>query len=210
MAALALSDFLQDFGRRPGQPPINPLMEQPKPVQPVVFESRQDDIDRQIAAAVAKAEEETTERVSILYEGTLQAEREKHAAEVAELRTALGAEASARVAEQLDELESRLASLATSSAARILATFLGDEMQRRSLERLASLIRQAVNDRDTVRIEVRGPQHLFEPLMQALGERAVGIEFVESDGLDLSVNVDGSLFETRLGEWSTAIEEAMR
>lgn len=210
MAALALGDVLTDFGRRPGQPPASPPTEQPKPVQPAVFETRQDEIDRQVAAAVAKAEEEVSERVSRIYEGTLQAEREKHAAELAELQAALGAAATEKVAAQLGELESRLTSLATASAARILGTFLGSEMQRRSLERLASLIREAIADRETVRIEVRGPQHLLESLAQALGSRSKDIEFTESGGLDLAASVDGSLFETRLGEWSAAIEEAMR
>lgn len=209
MAALALSDFLQDFGRRPGQPVAKPPVEERKPAEPPTFESREE-VEKQIAAAVAKAEEAVSERVSRIYEGTLQAERDQHAAEIASLRAALGTEAGVLIAARLDELELQLTALATTSVARILGGLLGNEIQRRSIERLAAILRETIADRDTVKIQARGPQFLFEPLQQALGPHAASVEFTEAGGFDLGVSVDGSLFETRLGEWSTAIEEAMR
>jgi hypothetical protein len=210
MAALALTDLLKDFGHRPGAMEAVAVDDLPAPPEPMEFENAAAEIERQIEAAVLKAEQETSDRVARIYEDTLQAEREKHAAEMAELRTALGDAATAAIAARLAEFGKELSALTTAAAARILATFVGDQMQRRSIERLALLIDQAIADRDVVRIQVRGPQYLFEPLTLALGERAGGIEFVEAGGLDLAVSVDGSLLETRLGEWSAALEEAVR
>jgi hypothetical protein len=209
MAALALSDFLQDFGRRPGQAAAKPPVEERKPVPAPTF-ATQEEVEQKVSAAVARAEEATTERVSRIYEDTLQAERDQHSAEVSALRTTLGTEAGARIAARLDEIEGRLTALAAASVARILSSFLDDEMQRRSIDRLVAMIRETLADREAVRIQVSGPQFLFEPLARALGDRAGGVEFVEAAGFDLSVNVDGSLFETRLGEWAAAIEEARR
>ncbi|MGE3305474.1 MAG: hypothetical protein AB7I52_05845 [Rhizobiaceae bacterium] len=207
MAALALSDFLQDFGRRP----LSHAEAPPPPVElaPVAFgPTPEEELQQKIAEAVAAAEAALTERLSRVYEDTLQAERDNHAAEVAELRTVLGTDAGALIAARLGDVEAGLVELTTATAARILGAFAGAEMQKKTIERLAGLIRDSVRDREIVRIEVRGPRSLFEPLEAALGDKAASIDFVEDSGFDLAVAIDGSLFETRLGEWSTSFEEA--
>lgn len=66
-----------------------------------------------------------------------------------------------------------------------------------------------MHDREAVRIQVRGPQSLFEPLRTALGERAGNLQFIETPGFDLTVSIDGNLFETRLSEWSSALSGAL-
>jgi hypothetical protein len=210
MAAPALTDVLRDFGhRRPAHAEVMAVIEQPALPDPTEHELAEAEIGQRIEVAVLKAEQETSDRISRIYEDTLQAEREKHAAEIAELRTALGDAATATIAARLAEFGKELSALTTAAAARILAIFVSDQMQRRSIERLALLIDQAIADREAVRIQIRGPQYLFEPLTLALGERAAGVEFVEAGGLDLAVSVEGSLLETRLAEWSAALEEAV-
>ena len=201
MAALALSDFLQDFGRRP----LSHAEAPPPPVElaPVAFgPTPEEELQQKIAEAVAAAEVALTERLSRVYE------RDNHAAEVAELRTVLGTDAGALIAARLGDVEAGLVELTTATAARILGAFAGAEMQKKTIERLAGLIRDSVRDREIVRIEVRGPRSLFEPLEAALGDKAASIDFVEDSGFDLAVAIDGSLLETRLGEWSTSFEEA--
>lgn len=205
MAALALRDFLQDFGPPPSQAAFEPQREAPQSFGP----SAEEEAAAKLAEAVARAEEAAVERVSRIYEDTLQAERDNHASEVAALRAALASEAGSLIASRLDELERQATELTTASVARILGAFASAEMQRRTVERLAALIRDTVRDRDVVRIQVRGPQSLFEPLAAALGGLAEGIDFAESSSLDLGVSIDGSLFETRIAEWSAAFEEAM-
>ena len=87
--------------------------------------------------------------------------------------------------------------------------FLSDELAKRSLESLAQSIRAAVGDTEAVRIQVRGPQSLFETLQAALGERGGSFDYVEAPGLDLIVSIDGNLFETRLSEWAGAMQEIL-
>jgi len=55
---------------------------------------------------------------------------------------------------------------------------------------------------DALRIEVRGPASLAEPLMEALGARAAAIHFTEAEGLDLGASIDGGILETRMSEWA--------
>ena len=77
------------------------------------------------------------------------------------------------------------------------------------MESLAQSIRAAVEEHETFRIEVRGPQSLFEALQAALGDQAGNFGFVEAPGFDLSVTIDGNLFETRLSEWSAVLSEIL-
>ena len=136
---------------------------------------------------------------------TLQAERDNHAAEREQLQRSLGSEAAALIEARFAELERQLVDLTTTAAARILGGVLSDTMQARSVEALASTIREAVHDSDALRIRVHGPQSLFEALGNALGDLAGNVEFSERPSLDLTLSIDSNLYETRLAEWSAAV-----
>ena len=212
MRALALSDFLPDFAARlhhPDDPEAD--REQPQKLQetPAPVAQPKTDLDALIRDEVAKAEAQVTERLSAIYEATLQAERENHAAELDRVRAELGSKAGAAISSRLDEMETEVGLLATSLTARIISGLLTEDIQKRSLESLSRSILDAMHDREAVRIQVRGPQSLFEPLRTALGERAGNLQFIETPGFDLTVSIDGNLFETRLSEWSSALSGAL-
>lgn len=201
MAALALFEALPDFGRRNGavQQPVTPA----PPAAPQI------DVDSIVRAEVALAEAALAARLNDDMEAALAAERETHAAEVERLQRQAGAMAAELISARLGGMEARLAELASAGAARILGSFLSDELQRRSIDSLAATVAAAVADRDVARIEVRGPQFLFEALGAALGDEAGRLRYVEAPGFDLLVSVDGDLFETRLAEWSTALSDIL-
>ncbi len=56
---------------------------------------------------------------------------------------------------------------------------------------------------------MRGPSSLFETLREALGSRAANLDFVEAAGLDLTVTIDETVFETRIAEWSSTLSEVL-
>lgn len=198
MPMLALADALPDFGTRQLRPPPpQPRIVEPQPaMEPAV------DIPAIVAAQVAKAEAALTERLSSIYEATLQAERDNHAAERDELRRNLGTEAVALIEQRFAAMEQHLLSLTTAAAARILGALLTEEVQKRSIAALAERIRQALRENEGVRVRVMGPQSLSEALEAALGDHPGTIEFTERPSFDLSVNIDSSIYETRLSEWS--------
>lgn len=201
MAALALFEALPDFGRRNGT-----VQQQVAPAPPA---APQIDVDSIVRAEVALAEAALAARLNDDMEAALAAERETHAAEVERLQRQAGAMAAELISARLGGMEARLAELASAGAARILGSFLSDELQRRSIDSLAATVAAAVADRDVARIEVRGPQFLFEALGAALGDEAGRLRYVEAPGFDLLVSVDGDLFETRLAEWSTALSDIL-
>jgi hypothetical protein len=213
MAALALFDVLTDFGKRPqrtGAP--QPSAEQRQDASPAAFSgpaAPPPDLSEIIAAEVARAELALEQRLSLVHEAALEAERQAHAAEIETLMHRFGEEAGGIITARIVEMESRLGELTASATARILGGFLSEELARRSLDALARSIRAAIGDAEAVRIQVRGPQSLFETLQAALGDRAGSFDYIEAPGLDLTVSIDGNLFETRLSEWSGAMQEIL-
>ena len=208
MAAPALFDVLKDFGTRPQTMTGALPVAQPRPDSSHAAPP-QPDIGQIVRAEVEKAEAALQERLMLAHEAALEAQRQEHAAEIELMLRRFGENAGETIAARIDEMESRIGDQAATAAARILGAFLSDELQKRSMESLAQSIRAAATDRETVRIEVRGPQSLFETLSAALGDHAGEFSYVEAPGFDLAVTIDGNLFETRLSEWSAALADIL-
>jgi sigma54-dependent transcription regulator len=158
---------------------------------------------------VVRAEAAVTERLTALYEATLQAERDSHAAERDELRRGLGSNAGALIEERLTAMQAELLALTTATVARILGSVLTDELQKRAVEALSSRIDEAIRDGEALRIRAAGPQSLCEALAAALGEHAANVEFSERPSFDLVVTIDSSIYETRLAEWADELAKVV-
>ena len=205
--ASALFDLLPDFGARPpraGQAPASPDSER-KPAAP----TPQADIGALIAEAVADAEAALEARLATAHQAALDAERQANDEAAKAFLESFGGDLGAAVAARIDAMEARVAELAGATIARIIGGVLSEDLQKRSLAALARSIRAAVADGEAVRIGVRGPLSLFEPLKDALGERAANLDFTEAAGFDLTVTIEEAVFETRIAEWSASLSEAL-
>ncbi len=207
MGQAALADFLTDFGARPRSvPPVAaPVLTvlptlQPAPPVPQV------DIDAEIAKAVMAAEAELSERFEAVYEDRLATERAAHEAAMRDLGARLGTELGQRLDAALGAAEERIVGILSGSVSRILAQLATDAVAARAVGELARAVSEAIGDAEAVRVKVRGPQSMFMPLTVALGKHARHLELVESDGPDIMVTVDDTLFETRVSDWSRALD----
>jgi hypothetical protein len=210
MTAPALFDVLKDFGTRPeaaadsfsavGSFPARERVEPPAP---------QPNVEEIVRAEVAKAEAALEERLSLAHAAEIETLRQGHAVEIDAMLRTIGETAGETIARRLGEMEERIGQQAATAAARILGSVLSEELQKRSLESLARSIRAAVEERESYRIDIRGPQSLYEALRGALGEQAGSFGYVEAPGFDLSVTIDGNIFETRLSEWSAILSEIL-
>ncbi|WP_274627867.1 hypothetical protein [Arvimicrobium flavum] len=207
MAARALVDLLPDFGSKPASVAAAVVQTMRAPPEPTVKPEM--DVASIVAAEVAIVEARVRSEMSAASEAALEAARAHHSSELADLRASLSAAAGASIAAAMETAEARLSTLASGAVARILSSFLGDDLARRSVEQLAARIRAALADREAVRLKVSGPPSLFEALGAALGPLADQCDFSETSGFDLTVAIDDTLFETRLGEWSATIGEAL-
>ncbi|CAN7357266.1 hypothetical protein [Mesorhizobium sp. LjRoot246] len=207
MSSAALFDLLPDFdtrAQRAGQAraTVDPKR-QPEAPAP------QADIGTLIAEAVVQAEAALEARLSIAHEAALEAERRANAEEARVFLESLGDDVGKAVSLRIDAMEVRVTGLIAATVARIIGGIVSDDLQKRSIEVLASAIREAVGDAEAVRIAVRGPLSLFETLKASLGPRAANLDFVEAPGFDLTVAIDEAVFETRMAEWSTTLSEVL-
>lgn len=214
MAAPALADILKDFGRA-HTPPVSAIPA-PARAERHALPARAEDeivtaarIEHLLAEERARTEAETTQRLEREYQDALAAQREAHAEEMQEVLARSGADAAERMLQRLGGMEERIADLAGSVIARILGGMLGDDIRQRSIDALAEIIRQAMKDDEAIRIRITGPQFLFATLAEKLGDWSLHLEHIEAPGLDLTVDIDEKLFETRFSEWSSSLVEAL-
>ncbi|RUM97538.1 hypothetical protein EET67_12875 [Pseudaminobacter arsenicus] len=210
MAALALSDILQDFGKRP--PSTGETAARTQPHAAAMATARpapEPDVAAIIAVEVARAETALEQRLTEEHEAALAAERQRHAAEIEALLQRFGGETAALIDTGIVAMEERVAALATTGAARLISGVLTEDLHKRTLDSLAGSIRTAIADREAVRIRISGPQSLFSALAAALPDRAASFDYTEAPGFDLTVTIDGDIFETRLSEWSAALSEIL-
>jgi hypothetical protein len=206
MAGYALSDMLADFAQRPQRPPAGAVRAERMPGRQEVPAI---DIDALLAEERARAEQAMAERLAAENEAALFAERERHAAEVAEINRSHGEESGARLEAGLREIDARVTETVTGVVARILGPIVSDEVLKRSIGELASAIGEALEDADAITVRVSGPLSLFSALAAKMGEKSKYLRHRETDAADLTVDVNGSLMETRLAEWQAAVHEAL-
>lgn len=207
MNAASLAELLPDFARQGGQ-------SEREETRPHVDEELADGVPQPGAGPslderVAAAEEALRATLTSEHEARLAAAQERHAQELAALQAELGEKAGTAIATGFADMESRVVELATSVTARILSVALSDDLQRRAVEALARAVREAIGERDAVRVHVSGAPPLFEALEKAVGDKAGYLDFSESTTFDLTVSIDESVFETRLSEWSEALAEVL-
>lgn len=204
MAVLRLIDALLDFGTpaRPDARAATPTaVASPPPPQVNVAEI--------VRAEVERAEQAMMMRLTVEHEAALLAEQQRHQEAVEALAHKLGGEAGEAVSARFAELERSVGERVSEVVARLLGGVLSDNLRQRSLQSLARSIEGAIRDAESMRIEVRGPQSLFAGLGAVLPERAANLHHIEAEGFDLSVTLDGTVFETRLSEWSAVLSEIL-
>jgi hypothetical protein len=206
MAAYALADMLADFGKRPPQPPPAATPRDGAPAKP---DAPRPDMETLLAQERMRTEEAVSGRLAAEHEAALAALREVHAAEITEIERRHGEEAGARVEAGLREIEARVAESVTGTVARILGPIVSREVLNRSIAELAGAIGEALEDADAVTIRVSGPLSLFSALAGKMGEKSKHLRHIETDGVDLTADVNGSLIETRLTEWQGAMHEVL-
>ena len=216
MSMPALADYLEDFGprRAPAPEVLHFAMPEAHPQEafslggPPLALPEADDVEERIREAVDSAEADLTTRLTAQYEAMLEAEREAHAAEVERLGREAGGALAARISSEFAATQETVTGLVTTVVSRILGPLLTEDITRRSVTSLAEALKSALADAEGVRVRITGSPALYEALCAAAGDKVDLFDFTEGASMDLSVRIDESLFETRVSEWSAAMEKA--
>ena len=122
----------------------------------------------------------------------------------------LGEIAGQMIAARFGSMEAEVVDHVTAAVARIVGGILSEDLQKRSIDSLArsrSRRHRATAMRSASRCAARS--RCSPRLSDALPDRVGSIDYIEGDGFDLTVTIDGNLFETRLSEWSAALSEIL-
>jgi len=187
MPAIALSDLLTDFGTRvPAQagagqqPPARPQAAAP-PSQPAPSTAEI------VAAEVKRAEAAAEARLRAEFDTVIAAERERHAAELAEAVAESGRRTGDAVAAMLARVEA--------------------EVPRTICN--AATVSAALSASPALRVAAAGPAGMLAGLRDGLGPFAERLDATEAETFDLRVDLDGSVIETRMAEWNDALAEIL-
>ncbi len=199
-SSLPFADHAADTDGFPDFPEISSDFGSPETVDP---ESEKRD-------AYAKGHEDATRELT----EKMQAERDElvaaHAAELETLRSAYLEELAARIDSRLREGINAIAANLSEQTAGILAPVLSDKLSSKAVSALADVVRTSMPDGEAVTLVVKGPKVLFETLKAQPGFEEVGMKFTETTDVDLSVEVDESVFVTRMSAWASSLRKVMK
>lgn len=205
MRALSLAEALPDFSRAA----VTAFAAEPPRPQSAPEPHEASTSDAEWQARLDRAVADAQARAAVSLQEALEAERERlaeaHRVELEAVSRDFAATMGETIAARFQDVEDRVAHITTSAAARLLSGVLSETIAARSVERMEKVLRSAIEDRETVKIVVRGPASLYEPLRSAMGDHADRMRFVEAPTADLSVSIDETVYETRLAEWSDAL-----
>ena len=80
---------------------------------------------------------------------------------------------------------------------------------QRAVADMAQMLKQGLVAGEGCTIVVKGPGHLFEALKRQLGEDMPLFRHVETDDVDLSVEMDGTILVTRMSAWADTVRKVL-
>lgn len=93
--------------------------------------------------------------------------------------------------------------------ARLLLPLLETELTRKSVEEMRDLVRQMLAETPDSHLRISGPGDLTEAMRAALGENGLHATVQESGSLELRVEIDQIVIESRISKWIERLREVM-
>ena len=207
--SISLSRYLKDFGEPESPAPIIDVDDfagagfPEMPSEPVV------DVEAERREAYAEGHAAATAELTEKYELEARALAEVHARELEELKLRYEVEAAAVIASRIRDIAEEVAELVSAGAAAAIAPVMTDALAVKAAENLAALLRDAIFEGAAGPIVVRGPARLFDRLKAELGEHATAVRHVETDDIDLAVEIGESVIVTRMSAWAASLKKVL-
>jgi hypothetical protein len=207
-----LSRYLKDFSD------IKPVAPAPEPMdfaddtfggfadiaeEPVV------DLEAEKRGAYAEGHAAATAELSEKHAVEMQTLELIHQREFEELKAKYEEELAALIAARLSNIAFDVADLVSAAAVKAVAPVVTEAVAEDAVKSLAALLREAILDGAAGPVVVKGPAKLFALLEKALGEKPGLLRHLETDDVDLAVEVDGSVLVTRISAWSASLKKVL-
>ncbi|KRD64470.1 hypothetical protein IB265_02970 [Ensifer sp. ENS10] len=167
------------------------------------------DIDAERRRAFAEGRAEATAELVFEHERQIADLQAAHAAELAALTQRFEAETANRLAERFADMADSLVVALGDQTARVLAPVMEDALLQRAVADMAQMIKQGLVAGEGCTLVVKGPTQLFEALKRQLGEDMPLFRHVETDDIDLAVEMDGTILVTRMAAWADTVRKVL-
>ncbi len=205
-----LSRYLKDFSAPPPVPAALAVESfapsfafDPEPSPPAV------DVEAERAAAFADGKAAGEAEAKAAWDAERQKLEAKHERMLENLRHRLEQEAAARFEtafiENLDVICDRICT----QVAPVLAPVLQESLAKKAIAELAKSVKTALQAEKAAQLTITGPASLFEAFKEALGDQAPELRHVESQDLDISVDLDDAVLVTRLSAWAGSLKKVL-
>mgnify|MGYP004446835123 CR=1 FL=1 len=161
--------------------------------------------------AEARAEGEAIARAELTrkFEAEHLAVENLHAAEMQALREELETSAAKTIPAAIEARSAEIAELLAGDVEAVLTPLIDEAVRKRILAGLAGEVRKVLALDNANQIRVSGPAALADTLREQIGVDAEKLTVEKTEGFDIEVEIDRTLFASRLADWSKALSEVL-
>ncbi|RUM25923.1 hypothetical protein EFQ99_06410 [Rhizobium vallis] len=207
--SISLSRYLKDFGQPEPPAPMIDIDDFPGDGFPEILAEPAIDVEAERREAYAQGHAAATVELSEKYELEARTLAEVHAREIEELKLRYEVEAAAVIASRIRDIAEEVAELVSAGAAAVIAPVMTEALAVKATESLAALLRDAILEGAAAPILVKGPVRLFDRLKAELGEHAGAVRHIETDDIDLAVEIAESVIVTRMSAWAASLKKVL-
>jgi hypothetical protein len=107
------------------------------------------------------------------------------------------------IANAFSEIEQRIAQ----AASRVLKLLLVDEVAKQIVDELVENVARLTRGGDVKLLKITGPEQLLNQLKPKVEKLAVEVEYVEENGIEISVAANATEIRSELGAWTRLIDD---
>lgn len=167
------------------------------------------DIEAERREAHAQGHAAAVEELSQKHKAEIEELASAHRREMEALSRKYETDTAALVAAKIREISTDVANAVSSQAAEAIAPILTEALTETAVTNLARLIEEAILDGSVGPITVRGPRPLFDLLIGQFGKDAGLLRHIETDDLDLSVDIGDAALVTRISAWAVSLRKVL-
>lgn len=198
--SLAFAQYLQDFGSSSGLPQLTMMPEIARSdALPIVEVSV--DVEAEKAVSYQEGYSAATQTLSEEHAAQLEALAQSHRDALVkkedEINTRVSQVLISELASQIDQVSGAI----KSEVSTIMMQLIEEDLVRKSIEQLDEIIKNTLKDNSSSQIEIFGPNILLTKIKEELGDESNHINLVETEDVDLTIEIDKSILKTRLFEW---------
>lgn len=173
-------------------------------------ESQTETLEFVEAAGYSRGFSEAQVSVAKNYESLLKAKTEEFEAQLAAERVQWAERYADQSVTLIKEEIQRCETVIGEQIARLLLPLIEDQLAQRSVSEIRDLVRRLLAQAPESHLKISGPGAMVEAMRTALGENGLHASVHESDALELRVEIDQVVIETRVSEWVERLREAIQ